>query len=346
MNSGCSSHWAASLFSDQTMRARFSAEADLKRFLRIEAAWTRSLGVISNSQEAESVAQAIEDARVDVALLTTGFEADGVPIPALVKSLRHSLGTKAERWIHHGLTSQDVVDTALVLALGDALEDLAQRLGDLDKALERVHVQHGTSRVLSYTRMQPALDVPASEIIGRWRQPISKLLDDLETAKTALAIIQWGGPVGIREHEQAAALGAEFARQLGLSDPGQNWHTDRTPIMSALHVLGRISVVTGKIGEDLALMAAIGSHQVVLQGGGSSAMPHKVNPVKAEMLITLADRVAILQASGLRSARHESLRSGRAWMLEWPVLQEACGCTASSLTLASKLIADIQTLGH
>ncbi|MEO0381770.1 MAG: lyase family protein, partial [Pseudomonadota bacterium] len=132
---------------------------------------------------------------------------------------------------------------------------------------------------------------------------------------------------------------------LNLNDPGHAWHTDRTLISEFGHLIVRTSVATGKIGDDIALMAALGSDQITLAGGTSSAMPHKCNPVKAEALVTLSDHVASLQSNLSRSARHEGFRSGRAWMLEWVTLPQMCMACAAGLRVTADLLADIQSIG-
>ncbi|MEM6385209.1 MAG: lyase family protein [Pseudomonadota bacterium] len=337
--------WMSGLFGDPEIDVRFSADTELAQYLRIEAAWTRALGAISDDAKGEEVAKAIEMASIAPVDLKDGFARDGVPIPALVKALRRLVGPDAEHLVHHGLTSQDVMDTALVLTLTEVLGIVGARLKRLDADLSALTGVHGSAEIMGYTRMQPALTVAVAEVIARWQQSIPGLLTQGTAAIDGLAVIQWGGPVGVREHSKAKELGAVFASNLSLSDPGRAWHTDRSRILSAMNFISQVTVMAGKIGEDLALMSAIGPSQVVLKGGGSSAMPHKVNPVKAEVLITLADRAALLQAASLRAARHEGLRSGQAWTMEWQTVAEACAVAASSTRLAIDLIAEIESFG-
>ncbi|WP_373636755.1 lyase family protein [Yoonia sp. BS5-3] len=335
--------WMGGLFGDAECTTLFSADAELKRFLQIEAAWTRALGTVEGVEDAEAVAKGIEEAVIETQVLRGGTERDGLPIPALVKALKGQLGNDA--LIHRGLTSQDVMDTSLMMVLGQVAELLIGRLKALDQQLAALQDRFGAARLMAYTRMQPALETTAQELIGRWRQPLPRLLSDLAHCQTDLRQIQWGGPIGVRDHTNADKLGVCFAHNLNMHDPGQAWHTDRTIVLSVGGILSRITIAMGKIGKDIALMAALGPEQITLVGGGSSAMTHKNNPIKAEALISLADLASSLQSGLTRSARHEGFRSGQAWALEWLILPEFCVTSATSLLLAGKLINDLETFG-
>ncbi len=338
--------WMRGLFGDPDLDQIFAPEAELRRFLTVEAAWTRALGTVAKAADSGSIACAIETAPLVPGDLQDGFAKDGVPIPALVRRLKDHLPRDAAPLVHDGLTSQDVMDTALMLALVEVLAVLSTRLAALDGQLAALHQRFGVGRVMAFTRMQPALETHVGIVIDRWRQPVSRLQDDLARITTDCRCIQWGGPIGVRDHPQAGALGAAFAKQLNFKDPGQAWHTDRTVVSDVGHGLTRIATLTGKIGEDIALMAALGPDHIVLDGGASSAMPHKNNPVKAETLITLAVQAGALQSLLTQSARHEGFRSGQAWALEWLTLPQLCGVAGAGLIQAAALLASINSMGQ
>ena len=337
--------WMRGLFADADIAAIFAPEAELKRMLRVEAAWTRALGMLDETPDTHEIAARIEVAQITPEDLHDGTARDGVPIPALVEMLKAQNVGDAAQWIHKGLTSQDVMDTSLMLALQEVLSILQDRLAALDHGCKDLQTRFGAATIMAYTRMQPALEIRVSEVIGRWQQPIPRIAERLTQAKTDTAQIQWGGPIGVRDHPQAALLGTAFAKDLGLNDPGACWHTDRGIITDIVHMLVRITTLTGKMGEDIALMAAIGPAQITLVGGGSSAMAHKNNPVKAETLITLSDYAGMLQLGVTRSVRHEALRSGRAWALEWMTLPQLCVVAGASLLQACALIESIKGMG-
>lgn len=338
--------WTHSLIGDREIASIFAPDAELGRLLKVEASWTRALGKIEGSPEAERVAQTIESLSLQPEDLNEGFARDGVVVPSLVKAIRSATGSEMVHLVHEGLTSQDVIDTAMVLALREAMTLLSKRLTHLDQQLSFLLEQFGETHITPFTRMQPALECSTSTVIERWRQPIPRLLKDCEIAMERLSVFQWGGAIGTRNHTKAQALAAAFAHELNLTDPGVAWHTDRTLVIETVNVMVRISVLTGKLGEDTALMAAGGSGHLVLAGGKSSAMPHKNNPIKAEALIALSDLAATYHSGLTRSARHEGFRSGQAWTLEWLLLPQMCEVTGAGLRLAGALVTEIEKLGH
>lgn len=338
--------WMRDLLGDSEIANVLSAEADLTRYLQVEAAWTRALGQVEDAEPAADVAAAIEALRVTPDDLRDGFTRDGVVVPALVAAIKAAVPSEDAVWVHRGLTSQDVVDTGLMLALRDVFGVLGGRLAALEERLAGLDARFGAARVMAFTRMQPALETTGARMLDAWRHPLGDVAEACGAVEKTLGVIQWGGPIGARDHAQAEALGAAFAAELGLRDPGRAWHTDRARIADAAHMLGRMATITGKIGEDIALMAAVGPAQISLRGGGSSAMPHKNNPVKAEALIALSDLVGTLQAGLIRSGRHEGFRSGRAWTLEWLILPQLCVAAGAGLSLADDLLSDVVSLGE
>ena len=198
----------------------FSPETELKRFLKVEAAWTRAFGEVAKDRQASKVADMILAAKIDQQLLHDGVARDGVPIPALVDLLKSQLSLDSEPWIHQGLTSQDVIDTSLVLALLEVLDLISAQLLVLEKVFEKLQRQFGEHKVTAYTRMQPALETKVSKVITQWHQPLPRVIEDAERLKSLIRKVQWGGPIGIRDHENAEELGAAFAGNLGLTDSG------------------------------------------------------------------------------------------------------------------------------
>ena len=303
------------------------------------------MGEIETHPGAATIADAVETAKIDLNELAKGVEKDGLPIPALVTQLKAQTAADQHNLVHRGLTSQDVIDTSTVLAMLNALALLAVRLKDVEAELEQLQTNNQSAALMAMTRMQPALKTSAVEVVSRWRQPIPTLLRDLAKSRADIGQVQWGGPIGTRDHPQAQALGVSFAKRLGLNDPGEAWHTDRAAFVNAGHVMTRTATAMGKIGEDIALMSSIGADQITFAGGGSSAMPHKNNPVAAEIAIALSDHCIALNAGLMRSARHEGFRSGRAWTLEWLVLPQICIATGAALLQINRMLQTIVSIG-
>lgn len=333
--------WLGGLFGDAEAAAIWSPERQLEHMLRIEAAFSRTLGHVGRvpPEMAERAALAIEGCTPDQAALRAGTACDGLPLPDLVRQLRRAAGEDAKA-IHSGMTSQDVLDTALTLTLRDFNALLAARLHDVSGALATLTARFGDTGIMGRTRMQAALPIRFEDRAAGWSGPLAAHADRFAALRPQVEVLQLGGPVGDRAAfgEQGAAVAAHMAAQLGLCNPAGAWHVARDRLAEYAGLLSLITGTLGKMGQDICLMAQQGVDEVQLSGGGgSSAMPHKQNPVLAELLITLA-RFNATQISAMHHALiHEQERSGAAWALEWMILPAMAQATARSLMVAREI---------
>lgn len=340
--------WLGALFGDAEVEAHWSAERQLGHYIAFESALASALeanGRIAFDQGRQA-ANAVNRADIDIASLANSTVRDGLPIPDFVRQLRSAAGSN-EVAIHTGGTSQDVLDTALALTLRDISDLLEVRLQRLDRRLVQLVSEMGHAPLMGRTRMQAALPITAANRVEKWRQPIKNHIEGLQSLRPRVERLQLGGAVGARDGfgKDGERIAAHMADALGLAT-GPVWHTDRTPVAE---YAGRLSLVTGslgKFGQDVALMAQQGIDEIALEGGGgSSAMPHKSNPVLAELLVTLA-RFNATQIAGLHQALiHEQERSGAAWMLEWMILPQMSVACARALTAAQEICGSIVRLG-
>jgi 3-carboxy-cis,cis-muconate cycloisomerase len=202
---------------------------------------------------------------------------------------------------------------------------------------------------MARTRMQAALPVTAGHRIGQWAAPLAAHRARLAELRPRLLRVQLGGPVGTREGfgGQGDAIARAMAAELALGPAEAAWHTDRAALADLGGWLSMVSGSLGKMGHDIALMAQQGVGAARLRSGGtSSAMAHKANPVRAELLVTLA-RFNTVQLPGMHAALdHEQERSGISWSLEWLVLPRMCEATGAGLRLATALAQDVDRLGE
>lgn len=335
--------WLSGLFGDPEMAALLTPDAELSRMLQVEAAWTST---IAPKEDAERIANAILTAPIRPEDLIDGTARDGLPVPDLVSRLYTHLHEADHRWLHHGLTSQDVIDTSLMLTLQGALPLLISRLEDLIGVLEKLSLRDGERSLMATTRMQAALPITTSDRITAWTRPLLRLSEQMPNMMKQVSILQWGGPVGLRDPSLPPDTGTRFAEALGLRDPGTAWHNDRSLLAEFAGALSRLSGATGKIGQDIALMAQTDPSTLQLTGTGrSSAMPHKQNPILAELLVALARKSASDLSMMHQALVHEQERSGAAWMLEWIVLPQMLMTTGRGLTAARDLILSISRMG-
>ena len=331
------------LVGDEEVGAFFSNEAELSAMLRVEAALARAeanLGLITD-EAASRIVDACHSFEADWSELAEGLARDGVIVPTFVKQLRAAVGESHARAVHLGATSQDITDTALILRLKDIIDVLGQRIDTLIHSLNGLRRRDGSVRLMAHTRMQQALPFTASEKIDAWIQPLVRHRENLQDLAPRLLVVQLGGPIGTRSElkGQGDAVADAMAEilELGLSP---SWHSQRDRIGEFGSFLSLLTGTLGKIGQDIALMAQNEVGEVRLaMGGGSSAMPHKSNPVSAEVLVTLARFNAGMLGTLHQALVHEGERSGAAWTLEWMVLPQMAVSSAAALSTAQALVA-------
>ncbi len=334
------------LIGDAAIAPWFSDEADIAAMLRFEAALAAAqaaCGLIPVTAAA-AIAEACDGFEVDHNALRVGMAADGVLGPAFVAALRERVDPPHRAWVHFQATSQDAVDTSLVLRLAAVVGDLGARLERVIAWLEELRRVHGRVILMGHTRMQRALPITAADKVDAWRAPLERHARRLVELTPRLLVVQLGGPVGTRGglDGQGDAVADGLATRLGLH-PAPCWHTARDGIAEFGFWLALVAGSLGKIGQDIALLSQNEIGAVRLSGGGrSSAMAHKSNPVAAEALVALA-RFAAGQAGTLAQALvHENERSGAAWTLEWMLLPGLCIATGAALRHAEAILADLR----
>jgi 3-carboxy-cis,cis-muconate cycloisomerase len=332
----------SALVGDDEIALAFSVEREIKAMLAFEAALAEaeaSHGLIS-AEAAARIASVAADFSPDLDVLAKGAAQDGVVVPALVKLLRAAVGDPYAAQVHRGATSQDVVDTSLVIRLKSVVGVLDHRLGALVSALRALERVDGDVPLMGRTRMQRALPIHARNKIEGWLRPIERHLERLGALRPRLLVVQFGGAVGARDglNGKGEAIAAELAQRLDLHD-GPCWHVERDGLAEFASWLSLVSGALGKLGQDVALLAQNEIGEVKLAGGGgSSAMPHKSNPVRAEVLVALARHNAGLLGAVHQALVHENERSGAAWTLEWLTLPPMAAATGAGLRQAIALV--------
>ncbi|WP_342359651.1 3-carboxy-cis,cis-muconate cycloisomerase [Terrarubrum flagellatum] len=338
------------LLGDAEIEAWFDPRAEIAAMLAFEKALAEaeaSEGVIT-ADDARAIVGAIAHFEPDLDALAKGVAHDGVIVPELVRQLRAAIPEPHRRHAHFGSTSQDVIDTALALRMKDVLRKIEALIHQLLLQLDSLSARDGAHRLMGHTRMQRAREITAAQKIESWRAPLKRHLARLHEWRPRLLTLQLGGAVGNRAElgDHAQKVADLMAAALDLNHAAEAWHTQRDAIVECGQWLSLVCGHLGKIGVDITLMAQNELAEVQLAaGGGSSAMPEKNNPVKAEILVTLARYAATLAGGLHHSLVHENERSGAAWTLEWMLLPPLCITTGAALRNASALLADIASIG-
>jgi 3-carboxy-cis,cis-muconate cycloisomerase len=337
------------LLGDEETAEQFSAEAEIAAMLAFERALANAeaaAGLVPMAA-AERIGAVCGSFVPDMEALRAGVAKDGVVVPELVRQMKAAVGAEAGKHVHMGATSQDVIDTALMLRLQRVCALFVGRLGALEDLFQGLDDRFGSRVLMGHTRMQAAIPITAADRIRAWREPLHRHRDRLEAFLADGFPVQFGGAAGTLDRlgDKGGAIRAAIAKELGLADVPQ-WQSQRDGIAEFGGMLSLVSGSLGKFGQDVALLAELGGEIELAGGGGSSAMAHKHNPVAAEVLVSLA-RFNAVQISGLhQSLVHEQERSGAAWTLEWLLLPQMVVATGAALRLAAELVGNIQGLGR
>jgi len=340
----------APLLSDPQVARLFQAELTLERMISFERALTFAFGDIGVvSHDLSTIAlDKIDSFQPDIASIGNATAIDGLPVPELIRQLKAHVGDEAANALHTGSTSQDLMDTVLILALRDLSNLLEIRIKSLINALTSLSKHHGNNALIGRTRMQAALPITVEDRIDLWALPLQRHLDRLSEMRPRIEIIQFGGPVGTRDSFQGKGdqIAAHMAQNFRLGNPPKSWHAMRDNLVEYASWLSLLTGTLGKMGQDICLMSQQGINEISISGGGSSsAMPHKQNPILAETLVTFARFNAVLVGGMHQASIHEQERSGAAWALEWMCLPQMAETTGRSLDLALKLVGQIDSIG-
>ncbi|MDQ0765709.1 3-carboxy-cis,cis-muconate cycloisomerase [Streptomyces canus] len=310
-----------------------SATADgshLQALLDAEAALTRvqaRLGLAPDAA-ADAVTEAAHADRFDVRSLAERARAGGNPVIPLVADLTKAVGEEYGSYVHRGATSQDILDTATMLVAARTLGLLLADLDRVQRAVARLAAEHRDTAMPGRTLTQHAVPTTFGLKAAGWRALVLDARDRVAAVRDSLPA-QLGGAAGtlaaftVYGTEDTQALTAAFASELGLRAPLLPWHTLRTPIADLAGCLAFTAGALGKIAADVLVLGRTEIAEVAEgSGGGSSAMPHKANPVRATLIAAAARRAPQLAATLYGSLAAEDERPAGAWHAEWEPLRD------------------------
>ncbi len=336
------------LFTTDAMRAVFSDRARVARMLEFESALAQaeaSVGVIPQSA-ADAIVRQCDAREFDVDALHKGaYQAGNLAIP-LVSALTRNVAAadaEAKGFVHWGATSQDVIDTGLVLQLRDALALIDADLARLAQALARQARQHDATVLAGRTWLQQALPVTLGVKLAGFLSALGRHRARLAAARQSALVVQFGGAAGTLASLQGQGLAVTkaLAQRLALGVPDMPWHAHRDRLCDICASLGMLTATLGKLGRDLALLAQteVGeAFEPAAPGrGGSSTMPQKRNPVGASIAIAASVRVPALVATMLAAAVQEHERGLGNWPAEWETVPEIALLTAGALDAMAEM---------
>ncbi len=330
------------LFTTTAMRACFSDESRLRHMLAAEAALARALA--RHGLAPDALAPAIEAVQgLDPAAIGAATAISGVPTIPFVRAVQTQLPPELERAFHRGATTQDIMDTALVMACREAFALLETELAAVRTGLAALARRHRDTHCVGRTYGQHAAPVTFGFKVAVWLVGVAEVSTQLGAVRAGLLQASLAGPVGT-----LAGLGAagpdvldSYAAELGLAAPPIAWHTRRAGVVGAGVWLATLIGALAKMATDIAHLASTEVGEVaepyVPGRGGSSAMPHKRNPVSCTVILA-AHAAAPGHVTTLLTAMaalHE--RPPGLWHAEWHALPSLFGLAAGALREARAL---------
>jgi 3-carboxy-cis,cis-muconate cycloisomerase len=336
------------LFAGLYARGGVAAQTDdrswLAAMLDVEAALARACAAegLIPEDSARAIAAACRAERFDLAAIGAAATESATPVIALVAALREAVGGEVAPHVHLGATSQDIVDTAASLLARRALEPLLADAGAAIGAAATLARAHRDTPMAARTLLQQAQVTTFGLRAAGWMVGLDEAARRLREVSATRLAVQMGGPVGTR----APAVAGRVAAELGLADPVLPWGAIRVRPVELAAALGVLAGVCAKIARDVELLSQTEIGELREGGGpgrgGSSAMPHKRNPVASVSILAAATRVPGLVATMLAAMPQEHERAAGGWQAEWGTLSELLTLTGSATAWSAELLAGLE----
>ncbi len=330
----------------------FSPVQRVQRMLDVEAALAEAqsaAGLLSAAERDAIVAccraECVDAAQIIAAAVTAGNAA--IPLVAALTGAVARQNPAAGDWVHWGATSQDILDTATILQMRDAVELVVADLSAAEARLADLTRLHQHTPMLARTLLQPATAITLGYKLSLWGRGLAQARGGLLHLHKDAFALQLAGAVGTLSvlAADAGTIRRDTAAGLGLVDPLDGWHVQRDRMLAIGGALAASIVACAKMARDLLLMMqpeVAEAAENAVTSGGSSAMPHKRNPVRALVPVAAAANVGGLMASLYHCAVHEHERAAGAWHGEWLVLPQlaalAHASAAACATLADGMV--------
>jgi len=341
------------MFGSPAVLEIFSDVGTVQRMLAVESALARAeaaCGVIP-AAAATVISEVCHGVHaIDVnALALPAIAAGNVAIP-FVRQLTAAVAARdaeAARFVHWGATSQDIIDTALVLQLGDAMRALDADLVHLGEACAALAAAHRATPMVARTWLQHALPTTFGLKAAGWLDALRRDLGRLDATRARVRAVQFGGAAGTLASlgDAAPRVTESLARELGLQVPTLPWHAHRDRVVEVATTLGVLTGTLGKIARDISLMMQTEVAEVAEPlspgRGGSSTMPHKRNPVGCAAVLSASVRVPPLVATMLSGMVQEHERALGGWQAEWDTLPLIVTLAAGALRQLAEVAAEL-----
>ncbi|MEE9198575.1 MAG: adenylosuccinate lyase [Dehalococcoidia bacterium] len=338
------------LFGTDEMRHIFEERNLLQKWLDVEAALARveaRLGIIPQ-EAADAISQHAVAEEMSIEAIKEEMDVTHHPIVPFIRELqRHCPGDTGE-YIHWGATTQDIIDTGMVLQLREAYRVLLRDMRRLEEVLMGLAERHRDTVMAGRTHGQQALPVTFGYKVAVWVSEVRRHIERLKQCRPRLLVGQFSGGAGTLASlgDQAWEVRRLLMEELGLGLPDITWHTARDSLAEFVALLGLITGTLAKMGHEVVLLqkTEIAELEELFGPGqvGSSTMPQKRNPTGSEQLMALAKLVRGLVNAAMEGLLHEHERDSGSWHAEWHYIPEACIMTAGAIKGGTEVMGNLQ----
>ncbi len=329
---------------------RADDEAWLQAMLDTEAALARAVerAGLAPPGSGAAVTSAARAELFDATAIGRAGTAIGNPVQALVKALISALPENTGgtvQAVHRGATSQDIIDTAAMLIARQALTAILDDLDVAAGASVRLAEDHVSTVMAGRTLLQQAVPVTFGLVAANWLTAIDEARAQLRNIRDTKLALQYGGAAGTLASldDKGLEVTGYLSEELGLAAPALPWHTDRLRILSLASALTATCAALGKTARDITLLAQTEIAEVAEgTAGGSSAMPHKQNPVASVVILGCTRQAPGLLATIAAAAEQELQRAAGAWHAEWQPLSHLLELTGSAASWSADLLGNLK----
>lgn len=345
-------HLYERIFYNKEVSRLYTDEALIGYMLRFESALAQAQA--RHGVFPETVASAIDACckveNINTEQLIADAALGGNTAIPLIKQLTAIVKQKdiePAKYVHFGATSQDVIDTALMLQVRDAIQIIAENLQQLIEQLVSLIKEHKTTVMIGRSLLQQARPITFGYKAAGWLEPLLRSQKQIEDLLKDGFVLQFGGAVGTLSGmtKRGLQVSEAMSELLQLKNPAKPWHTERDYVTHIATTLGILTGNIGKIAKDISLLMQTEIAEVAeptAEGkGGSSTMPHKRNPVGCIAILANATRVPGLVSTMLSCMLQDHERATGLWHAEWETLaaivQLTAGCVSKAVEMTNGL---------
>ncbi len=328
----------------------FAESATLSRYLQVEAALAETeaaLGIIPGPAATAIAANATLD-KIDRERYRQDFARVGFPIVGLVRQLTEIVPDGFGQFTHWGATTQDIMDTGLVLALREVVAWTEQALDSIVANLASIADEHSSTLMIGRSQLQQAVPITFGYKAAGWLVPLLRHRQRLGELRPRLLQVQFGGAVGTLAalHPDGLAVRRGLAERLSLLEPTICWHTHRDSLSEIVTFFGMLTGSLAKIATDIMLLAQTEVAEVnepAAKGRGiSSTMPQKRNPVLSQQIIVAARLTRAQVGSMLEAMVQDHERGSATWQMEWTLIPDTAAYALSALERMLELVEGLE----